>query len=285
MCFNVSLSETAGSSLPYSPACPAKLVFAMADAMGASSRKPTGMKGKVHDLATTLQTQNEELSIEKGHVHSIKADNANSSTGMQGQLNDIKRYFAADVQRMMEEFDVQAQLQSSENVRLQQQVTCLKGEKTSIHQQVIALQRRIEARTWGFPGENMCIDPKKPRRSKRRLDMSELGSKRSRRPVAFKQIFTLRWVVCPALLFALVCFADLAAIVAPLDVTKHMSSYEGSTSSPLPKDGAEGPNGPRSNCRSATAEMLVISMQAVLRASLLVTFRLAQRQRSAKVLP
>ena len=81
---------------------------------------------QVHDLATTLQMQNEELSIEKGatsinipyvhrernctmwiksstspptrfrrikpanwagHVHSIKADNANTSTGMQGQLN------------------------------------------------------------------------------------------------------------------------------------------------------------------------------------------------------
>ena len=35
-------------------------------------------------------------------------------------------------------------LQKSENARLQQQVTTLKGEKTSIHQQIIALQRRIE---------------------------------------------------------------------------------------------------------------------------------------------
>ncbi|CAE7454704.1 unnamed protein product [Symbiodinium sp. CCMP2456] len=33
-----------------------------------ASRKPTGMKGKVHDLATTLQSQNEALGIEKGHV-------------------------------------------------------------------------------------------------------------------------------------------------------------------------------------------------------------------------
>ena len=38
----------------------------------------------------------------------------------------------------------QANLQKSENVRLQQQLTTLKGEKTSIHQQIIALQRRIE---------------------------------------------------------------------------------------------------------------------------------------------
>merc|ERR1719375_1298084 len=112
--------------------------------MSTSSRKPTGMKGKVHDLAHSLQSQNEELGIEKGHMQTIKHENMSSSTGMQGQLQDIKRYFQADIQRMSEEFRVQQKLQESENVRLQQQVTTLKGEKTSIHQQIIALQRRIE---------------------------------------------------------------------------------------------------------------------------------------------
>ncbi|CAE7754584.1 unnamed protein product, partial [Symbiodinium necroappetens] len=99
-----------------------------------ASRKPTGMKGKVHDLATTLQSQNEALGIEKGHVHSIKAGNSNSTSGMQSQLNDVKRYFGADIQRMMQEFEVSQKLQEAENVRLQQQVTALKGEKTSVHQ-------------------------------------------------------------------------------------------------------------------------------------------------------
>lgn len=102
------------------------------------------MKGKVHDLATTLQSQNEALGVEKGHVHSIKSGNNNSTTGMQSQLNDVKRYFGADIQRMLQEFEVQSSLQQAENVRLQQQVTALKGEKTSVHQQIIALQRRIE---------------------------------------------------------------------------------------------------------------------------------------------
>merc|ERR1719392_490587 len=102
------------------------------------------MKGKVHDLATTLQTQNEELGIEKGNMQTIKNENASSTSGMQGQLNDIKRYFQADIQRMGEEFRMTLKLQEAENVRLQQQVTQLKGEKTSIHQQIIALQRRIE---------------------------------------------------------------------------------------------------------------------------------------------
>ncbi|CAK9116329.1 unnamed protein product [Durusdinium trenchii] len=90
-------------------------------------------------------------------------------------------------------------------------------------------------------------------------------------------------VVCPAVLFALVCLADLVAVVAPLDATS--PSKHASESQALSEDGALAVGGSRNNCRSATAEMLVISMQAVLRASLLVTFRLAQRQRCAKVLP
>merc|ERR1719443_2748890 len=111
---------------------------------GTNTRKATGMKGKVMEMAQTLQTQNEELSIEKGHMSTIKHENKSGTSGMQGQLNDIKRYFQADIQRMNDEFRVQLKLQEAENVRLQQQVTQLKGEKTSIHQQIIALQRRTE---------------------------------------------------------------------------------------------------------------------------------------------
>lgn len=107
-------------------------------------KRSTGLKGKVQDLAYNLQMQNEEIGIEKNSLETIKTENANSSNGLQAQLGDIKRYFQADVQRMEEEFRVQANLQKSENVRLQQQLTTLKGEKTSIHQQIIALQRRIE---------------------------------------------------------------------------------------------------------------------------------------------
>eukprot|EP00928_Gymnodinium_smaydae_P078445 TRINITY_DN6242_c0_g1_i2.p2 TRINITY_DN6242_c0_g1~~TRINITY_DN6242_c0_g1_i2.p2 ORF type:complete len:129 (-),score=49.56 TRINITY_DN6242_c0_g1_i2:465-851(-) len=114
------------------------------DSMSGTSRKPTGMKGKVHDLASTLQVQNEELGVEKGHMQTIRNENQSSTSGMQGQLNDIRKYFAADIQRMEEEFKVNKSLQEAENVRLQQQVTQLKGEKTSVHQQIIALQRRIE---------------------------------------------------------------------------------------------------------------------------------------------
>ncbi|CAJ1391925.1 unnamed protein product [Effrenium voratum] len=100
-------------------------------------------------------------------------------------------------------------------------------------------------------------------------------------------------VLCPALIFALVCLADLAAVVAPLDYA--MSPGRDASASHLtPEDSgfvaaserhdlsAQG-HAWRSNGRSPSA--VVISLQALLRASLLVTIRLAQRQRSSRVLP
>mmetsp|Transcript_61328 Transcript_61328/g.114696 ORF Transcript_61328/g.114696 Transcript_61328/m.114696 type:complete len:223 (-) Transcript_61328:89-757(-) len=97
-------------------------------------------------------------------------------------------------------------------------------------------------------------------------------------------------VVCPALIFALVCIADLAAVVAPLDsVMTAALSGDASASHLTPEDrefpSASGRVGHRGSGRSASAALLVVSTQAVLRASLLVTFRLAQRRRSSKVLP
>eukprot|EP00929_Paragymnodinium_shiwhaense_P110825 TRINITY_DN780_c0_g2_i1.p2 TRINITY_DN780_c0_g2~~TRINITY_DN780_c0_g2_i1.p2 ORF type:complete len:127 (+),score=49.96 TRINITY_DN780_c0_g2_i1:85-465(+) len=112
--------------------------------MSDTSRKPTGMKGKVHDLAHTLQTQNEDLGTEQKNLRKMQQENVTSGMGMEGQLSKIREYFASDVARITEEFRVQVRLQEAENVRLQQQVTQLKGEKTSIHQQVIALGRRID---------------------------------------------------------------------------------------------------------------------------------------------
>merc|ERR1712196_518698 len=95
------------------------------------SSTATGLKGKLQNLALTLQGQNEEIGVEKNQLETIKSENISTSNSLQAQLNDIKRYFQADLQRMEEEFRVQ-------------QLTTLKGEKTSIHQQIIAPQRRIE---------------------------------------------------------------------------------------------------------------------------------------------
>ena len=52
--------------------------------------------------------QNEEIGVEKNQLETIKSENISTSNSLQAQLNDIKRYFQADLQRMEEEFRVQA---------------------------------------------------------------------------------------------------------------------------------------------------------------------------------
>ena len=50
----------------------------------------------------------------------------------------------ADVQRMQDEVKRHFAQQKCENSRLTQQITTLKGEKTSLQQQILGLQRRIQ---------------------------------------------------------------------------------------------------------------------------------------------
>jgi hypothetical protein len=54
-------------------------------------RRSTGLKGKVQDLAYSLQIQNEEIGVEKNQLENIKSENLSSSNGLQAQLGDIKR--------------------------------------------------------------------------------------------------------------------------------------------------------------------------------------------------
>ena len=63
---------------------------------------------------------------------------------LQGQLQELKKTMVADVQRMQDEVKRHFAQQKCENSRLTQQITTLKGEKTSLQQQILGLQRRIQ---------------------------------------------------------------------------------------------------------------------------------------------
>merc|ERR1711959_504061 len=102
------------------------------------------MGGKVQELAFQLTTGDAQLDMDMSQMDKSQMTQELPKNDIRGMLDEVKSYFAMDTQRMEEEFKVQANLQKSENIRLQQQLTTLKGEKTSIHQQIIALQRRVE---------------------------------------------------------------------------------------------------------------------------------------------
>merc|ERR1719424_2709155 len=105
---------------------------------------PTGLKGKLASLEDFISMQNEELAAQRQEIESLRNDKANVEGHYQGQLQELKKTMVQDVQRMQEEVKKHFAQQKAENGRLQQQLTTLKGEKTSLQQQILGLQRRIQ---------------------------------------------------------------------------------------------------------------------------------------------
>merc|ERR1719238_1661326 len=109
-----------------------------------NSMMPTGLKGKLASLEDFISMQNEELAAQRQEIESLRGDKSSIEQHYQSQLQEMKKTMVGDVQRMQQEVKNFFGQQKSENVRLQTQITTLKGEKTSLQQQILGLQRRIQ---------------------------------------------------------------------------------------------------------------------------------------------
>jgi uncharacterized protein YlxW (UPF0749 family) len=107
------------------------------------SSTATGLKARLQTIAQTVDVHGDGLTEDKAHLDAIKATQA-GSTVLKDQVEDFKRFFLADLSKVEEEFRVQANLQRAENTRIQQAVNQLKAEKTAVHQQLLAITRRVE---------------------------------------------------------------------------------------------------------------------------------------------
>jgi hypothetical protein len=107
------------------------------------SATATGLKLRLQGMALALDATGEELGVDRDALDEVKA--AEKSVSLDAQAEEIRKIFAGDVNRIEEDFRVQVNLQRAENVRIQQALNQLKVEKTAVHQQLLAIQRRIEA--------------------------------------------------------------------------------------------------------------------------------------------
>merc|ERR1719378_1239031 len=97
-----------------------------------SNQMPTGLKGKLASLEDFISMQNEELAAQRQEIESLRNDKSSIESHYQGQLQEMKKTMVGDVQRMQSEVKSFFLQQKAENGRLQQQITTLKGEKTSL---------------------------------------------------------------------------------------------------------------------------------------------------------
>jgi hypothetical protein len=103
----------------------------------------SGLKARLQNISITLDDRSDILHADKDILDVIKAAHKGSSS-LKDSVEEFKRFFITDITRVEEEFNVQVNLQRTENVRIQQQLNLLKAEKTSIHQQLLGIQRRVE---------------------------------------------------------------------------------------------------------------------------------------------
>merc|ERR1712032_448631 len=112
--------------------------------MGTMAQGPTGLKGKLAMLEDFISLQNEELAAQRQEIEHLRSDKSSIEEHYQAQFLELKKTMVGDVLRMQEEAKRHFKEQKAENQRLQQQITTLKGEKVSLQQQILGLQRRIQ---------------------------------------------------------------------------------------------------------------------------------------------
>eukprot|EP00386_Alphamonas_edax_P008583 GDKI01028035.1.p1 GENE.GDKI01028035.1~~GDKI01028035.1.p1 ORF type:complete len:147 (+),score=21.03 GDKI01028035.1:132-572(+) len=104
----------------------------------------SGMKGRVLAVNNALASTGEKIEHERTELQGMKGGDVVVSQQLAGQFADTKRVFQSEMQRIEDEFKASIAVQRTENQRLQQQLTTLKAEKTSVHQQILAMHRRVE---------------------------------------------------------------------------------------------------------------------------------------------
>ena len=133
-----------GVQEPLPTQCQFKTFPACVLSMPGDESFPSGLKGKLASLEDFISSQNEELASQRQEIDKLRSDKTNIEEHYQSQLQELQKTMVGDVQRMQDEVKKHFQQQKAENARLQQQITTLKGEKVSLQQHILGLQRRIQ---------------------------------------------------------------------------------------------------------------------------------------------
>ncbi len=100
---------------------------------------PGSLKAKLNVIENVLRTLNDEMNVHKKEVDLLKSEKENLQSVLNMKTEDIKITITDELNSIENEMKKHFAHQKAENSRLQQQITSLKGEKTSLQQQLIGL--------------------------------------------------------------------------------------------------------------------------------------------------
>jgi chromosome segregation ATPase len=94
-------------------------------------------------LEEQIQKIADEMNNHKKDVVRLKTEKDHLQETLKNKTGSVKTNLLQDLYKVEDEMKRHFAHQTSENGRLQQKITTLKAEKTSLQNQLIALQRRI----------------------------------------------------------------------------------------------------------------------------------------------
>lgn len=101
------------------------------------------LKGKIQNLEDQLNSTAEELNDHKKDVSGLQLEKNTLQDTLIMKTQEVKNSLLQELDKVEEEMKRHYSHQIAENNRMLQQISALKSEKTTLMNQLIALQRRI----------------------------------------------------------------------------------------------------------------------------------------------
>lgn len=108
-----------------------------------NSANAATLKGKLQNLEEQIQLVADEMNSHKKDVTSLKNEKDTLQDILKLKTHEVKANLLQELNKVEDEMKRHFAHQGAENQRLQQQIGSLKAEKTTLQNQLIALQRRI----------------------------------------------------------------------------------------------------------------------------------------------
>lgn len=109
-----------------------------------NSSNSASLKGKLTTLEESIEEIKNEMHQHKLEVSCFKTDKDNIQDYLKSKTQEVKDSLIVELEKVEEEMKRHFAHQKAENSRLQQQISQLKSEKTTLSNQLMYLKNRIQ---------------------------------------------------------------------------------------------------------------------------------------------
>uniref|UniRef100_A0A7S3N9B3 Uncharacterized protein n=1 Tax=Euplotes harpa TaxID=151035 RepID=A0A7S3N9B3_9SPIT len=108
-----------------------------------SAYDSNNIKKQLIELEKYISQVNSEITYHKNEVQIMRSETDTLEQVLTLKAHDVKKSMLNEIERVEEDINRSLNQQQTENSRIQQQITSLNGEKISLQQNLLHLERRL----------------------------------------------------------------------------------------------------------------------------------------------